>query len=162
MSQADANAAGGGHKAGQGPLRSRQAWSDLCHVIAIYVAASVAMFTLTWTFSVEAETPSEKAYIYFAPNVVIASIAAFAALARVDLGSWVSGCLHWVSDRCFLVFFVHVWVLGQVRYSAAASIMEEAVPGIINILIVASATFLFSLAIAAAIRSVPGARRVAG
>lgn len=130
--------------------------------VGVYVACTVATFLLTWHFSEKAGVPCETAYVYFTLNVMIASLAAFKAFTRVTTGPTVGDVLHWVSDRSALIFFVHVLVLEQVRYSAVIASLSQVLPTFFVILTISVATFVFSLLIAATIRLIPGASRVAG
>ena len=109
-----------------------------------------------------AGAPSEAAYVYFTLIVAIATLAAFKAFTRVKTGPRTEKILHWISDRSFLIFFVHVLVLEQVRYSAMIASLSQILPTFFVILIISAATFIFSLLIAALIRFIPGASRAAG
>ncbi|HWV61999.1 MAG TPA: hypothetical protein VN019_00155, partial [Oxalicibacterium sp.] len=113
-------------------------------------------------FSEKAGVPVERAYVYFTPNVVIASIAAFLAFVTVDLSARSAAIAKWLSDRAFIIFFVHVVVLEHVRFSSAIRIATEHLPAGLVILLISLSTFLICGVIAAAIRLIPGASRVAG
>jgi surface polysaccharide O-acyltransferase-like enzyme len=130
--------------------------------IGLYLASSMVTFLLTWNFSDKVSAPTETAYVYFTLNVAIATLAAFKAFTRVKTGPTTGKILHWISDRSFLIFFVHVLVLEQVRYSAIIVSLSQLLPTFFVILIISVATFIFSLLIAALIRFIPGASRVAG
>lgn len=128
----------------------------------LYLVCSAVTFLLTWYFSHKVGAPSEVAYVYFTLNVAIATIAAFKALNRIKLGPSFGMIMHWISDRCFLIFFIHVLLLEQVRYSAMMVSLSQVLPAFFAILIISIATFFFSLLIASLIRLIPGASRVAG
>lgn len=130
--------------------------------LTLYLAASAVTFALTWHFSLLTEAPSERAYVYFAPNVVIASVAAFAAVTSLSIKERAGKFLEWIADRTFLVFFVHVWVLEHVRYSEVARTLTRSAPEVVGIVFVATVTFALSLVIATLIRLIPGTRHVAG
>lgn len=130
--------------------------------VGLYLVSSAVTFLLTWSFSDMAGAPSEAAYVYFTLIVAIATLAAFKAFTRVKTGPRTEKILHWISDRSFLIFFVHVLVLEQVRYSAMIASLSQLLPTFFVILIISAATFIFSLLIAALIRFIPGASRVAG
>lgn len=130
--------------------------------IAVYAICSAITFYLTWRFSEKAGVPVERAYVYFTPNVFIASIAAFLAFVTVDLSARSAAIAKWLSDRAFIIFFVHVVVLEHVRFSSAIRIATEHLPAGLVILLISLSTFFICGVIAAAIRLIPGASRVAG
>lgn len=130
--------------------------------IGLYLASSAVTFFLTWYFSHMADVPSEAAYVYFTLNVAIGAVTAFKAFTRFKSGPQLAKLLHWVSDRSFLIFFVHVLVLEQVRYSTVILSLSQLVSTLLVILIISVVTFFLSLLIAALIRLIPGVSRVAG
>ena len=130
--------------------------------VILYLACSAVTFLLTWHFSEKANAPAEAYYAYFTLNVAIATLAAFKAFTRVTTSAAVGRLLHWLSDRSFLIFFVHVFALEEVRYSAVIASLSQVLPTFFVILTISVATFVFSLLIAATIRLIPGASRVAG
>ncbi|WP_082579059.1 acyltransferase [Achromobacter sp. Root565] len=130
--------------------------------IAVYAICSAITFYLTWRFSEKAGVAVERAYVYFTPNVIIASIAAFLAFMTFDLSARSAAIAKWMSDRAFIIFFVHVVVLEHVRYSNTIRIASEHLPVFLVILLISLSTFFISGLIAAAIRLIPGASRVAG
>ena len=129
--------------------------------VGLYVACTMATFLLTWYCSEKAGVPCEAPLIYFTLNVMIASLAAFKAFTRMTTGP-AAGVLHWISDRSLLIFFVHVLVLERVRNSVVIAPLSQALPTFFVILAISIATFVSSLFVAAAIRLIPGASRVAG
>ncbi|WP_447922499.1 acyltransferase [Achromobacter aegrifaciens] len=130
--------------------------------VAVYAASSAVTFYLTWRFSVNANTAVERAYVYFTPNVVIAAIAAFLAFSTIELSGRAAAVCQWLGDRSFIIFFVHVAVLEQVRFSATIRAATEHLPTFFVILLISFGTFFFSCLVAAIIRLIPGASRVAG
>ncbi|MGE8637357.1 MAG: acyltransferase [Achromobacter sp.] len=130
--------------------------------VAVYAVCSAVTFYLTWRFSEQAGVPVERAYVYFTPNVVIASIAAFLAFSTIELPARAASVAKWLSDRSFIIFFVHVVVLEHVRYSGTIRLLTEHLPTFFVILLISLGTFFFSCLIAAVIRLIPGASRVAG
>ncbi len=130
--------------------------------ILIFVISVLVTFGLTWRFSEQAKAPIEKAYLYFSLNVFVSAIAAFVLFKRVQLPKYFTKSLQWVSDRSFLIYFVHVLVLEFVRYSHLISVLSQHVPVFLTILFISIATFIMSLIVAALIRLIPGSRRVFG
>ncbi|WMD19373.1 acyltransferase family protein [Achromobacter seleniivolatilans] len=130
--------------------------------VAVYAACSAITFYLTWRFSEQAGVAVERAYVYFTPNVVIGTIAAFLAFSTIELSGRPAAFFQWLGDRSFIIFFVHVVVLEHVRYSATIRMLTEHLPMFFVILLISLSTFFFSCLIAAVIRLIPGASRVAG
>lgn len=130
--------------------------------VAVYAICSIITFYLTWRFSEQAGVPIERAYVYFTPNVVIASIAAFLAFSTIELSVRGAAVARWLGERSFIIFFVHVVVLEHVRYSGTVRLLAEHLPTFIVILLISLGTFFFSCLIAAVVRLIPGASRVAG
>ncbi|PTW93487.1 hypothetical protein DBL07_20285 [Achromobacter mucicolens] len=130
--------------------------------VGVYAICSAITFYLTWRFSEIAGVAVERAYDYFTPNVILASITAFLAFMTFNLSGRAAAIAKWLSDRAFIIFFVHVVVLEQVRYSGAIRVVLEHLPLAFVILLISLSTFFFSGLIAAAIRLIPGASRVAG
>lgn len=87
-------------------------------------------------------------------------MAAFVLLARVRVNPGFARVMQWASDKCFLVFFMHVLVLERVANAAVA--MAPGLPTFAAIPIHAVVTFLICLAFASALRLVPGFRLVSG
>lgn len=121
-----------------------------------YLAGVVATFGLTHFFSQQQGAAVETAYGYFSPNVFISSVAAFGIFCSAKVPLRLEGALRWISDRSFLIFFVHVIVLEHVSRATSG------LPVWISIPLSAVGTFVFSLVIAAAIRLLPAAKRVVG
>lgn len=130
--------------------------------ILIFVISVLVTFGLTWLFSEQASAPIEKAYVYFSPNVVISAIAAFIIIKRVRVSERVAKSIQWISDRSFLIYFVHVLALEQVRYSTFTSAISQHTSVFVTILIISIITFAISLMVAAVIRLLPGSQRVFG
>ncbi len=147
----------GGLIASLAPARvSTRAW------VWIYLGAVVATFIVTLWSSIRAHSLIETAYIYFSPNVVVASVAAFVVFSRVHIPAALSRPLTWISDKSFLVFLMHPVILAHVARSAWAGVVNQHVPVFLAMLAEAFATYLVCLGIAAAIRLVPRAGSVFG
>ena len=128
----------------------------------LYAASSLATFLLTWYFSDKAGAPVEAAYVYFTLNVAVAALAAFKIFTRLNVGPLMGKILRWISERSFVIYFVHVVLLEQVRYSGIIDSLSHSLPAFFIILIISLLTFVYSLVIAALIRLIPGADRVVG
>lgn len=128
--------------------------------VLAYLAAVLVTFWLTWRFSDAAQSIDERAYIYFSPNVVLASWASFILFTRMQISGRLSTALHWISDRAFLVFFMHVVVLERVQNQVAA--LGLPMPVAIQTVLVSALTFLLCLGIASLVRLLPQSRALLG
>jgi surface polysaccharide O-acyltransferase-like enzyme len=128
--------------------------------IIVYLLSAATTFGLTWMLSVRENVLTEKAFLYFSPNILLASIASFVVLAEIRIQGVLCKILYWVSDRSFLIYFVHVLILERVQNyfdSLALHISTFA-----EILVVAISTFVICLMIASALRIMPKSRILVG
>jgi len=130
--------------------------------LLIFFTSVSVTFGLTWRFSEQAGAPIEKAYLYFSPNVFVSAVAAFNLISRARLSKGMAKSLQWISERSFLIYFVHVLALGFISDSSFISAVSHRCPLLLTILMISVATFVLSLMAAAVIRLVPGAQRVFG
>lgn len=129
--------------------------------VAIFALAVAITVMIVWYQSARAGAPIETGFMYFSPNVLVSSIAAFVLFSRIRIGPrWATAFRH-LSNCSFVIYFVHVLVLEHVRYSAVAMQMSEYLPVGFTILLVSFATFTLSLFISV-IRLIPGVARVSG
>lgn len=130
--------------------------------LAVFVSGVVLTFLVTWHLSVKAGGAVETGFLYFSPNVVISSVAAFVLFSRIrQQGRWAKW-FEYLSNCSFVVYFVHVLVLEFVRCSDKVVTFSQHVPTALTILLVSLVTFLLSLMIASLLRFIPGATRVFG
>ena len=130
----------------------------------IYGCGVVVTFVVTWARTSSSGIPDELAYSYFSPNVFAASISVFMLLKSMPKPNGaVIKIVQWISDSCFFIFFVHVVVLDLLSVGAIElNILMGDVHPVIYIPLLALATFLFSLALSALARVIPGSRRILG
>lgn len=129
----------------------------------LYALGVLITFGLTWMYSYKAQAPVEQAYQYFSPNVFLSAICIFILFTRVKILSQnTSGFLEWLSDKAFLIYFIHVLALEIVRYNATVISLIEYLPTIASILMISIITFTISTFFAAVIRLIPGAKYVFG
>jgi surface polysaccharide O-acyltransferase-like enzyme len=128
--------------------------------IIIYLVNVAVTFYLTYYFSQRAGVSVETAYEYFSLNVAASSIAAFVVFYKIDGFGRFSSILQWVSDRCFLIFFMHVVILERVNKLVTE--LEIGLPVFLSILLISIITFFICLAISAFLRLLPRSRRVLG
>ena len=126
----------------------------------VFLASVAATFLLTRGASDAAGAVVETAFHYFSANVIAASVAAFVLLGRVRPGPRAAGVLHWISDRSFLVFFMHVVVLERVMILVPT--FAPGLPRPILLPVVALVTFGICLAASAVLRLLPKAKEVLG
>jgi surface polysaccharide O-acyltransferase-like enzyme len=134
---------------------STLAWAG---IFATGIATTVIVI---WYQSSQAGAPVETGFMYFSPNVVMSSIAAFVLFSRLHIGPRLATAFKHVSNCSFVIYFVHVLVLEYVRYSSFITKLSEYLPVGITILLVSLLTFIFSLVISL-VRFIPGVARVSG
>lgn len=128
--------------------------------LSVYMASVAGTFLLTWWASRRAGALVETAYLYFSVTVVMQAIAAFSLMTRLALPTKVAVVMRWLSDRSFLVFFMHVVVLERVQQNVMSSFPLLPVP--VHLVLVTLLTTAISLAIASVIRWIPQSRRILG
>lgn len=126
----------------------------------IYAASVAVTFYLTFYFSQQAQSVVETAFLYFSINVCISSVAAFILFSRAKISEKFGLILQWVSDRSFLIFFMHVVILERV--SNVILSMLPGLPAYLFILLSATVTFIICLTIATVLRWLPASRTVLG
>lgn len=120
--------------------------------LGLYVAASLLTCFLAGYFSARAGQSVETSYVYTSPNVLLASVGAFIALARTQPGERCAAVAHWISARVFLIFFVHVLALaGMQRFLATL----PGLPASVSVLLSALGTALLCLLAAFVLRCIP-------
>jgi len=140
---------------------AHQRSSKTLHWVLVYLAAVLITAWVTWRFSVAAQSADERAYLYFSPNVVFASLASFILFTRMQFSSRrLTIALQWISDRSFLVFFMHVVVLERVQNQVAT--LGFPMPVVIQTILVSTLTFLLCLGIASLLRLLPKSRMLLG
>lgn len=128
----------------------------------IFVLGALVTALLTFVYSSSSGTLVERAYQYFSPNVVVCSIAAFVLFSRAKVSAKMARVFHWVGDRSFIIFFVHIVFLGKLSDSAFVQDVSQIIPVPLTILLLSVSTFVISLALASVIRFIPKSRVVLG
>jgi surface polysaccharide O-acyltransferase-like enzyme len=126
----------------------------------LFMAGVLVTYLLTKIFTEAAGAPIETPYLYLSPNVLVASIAAFMLLSRVEIPSRFQRFMAWVSDKTFLIYFMHVVVLERVANYVAINLFENPKP--LFLLFVSLLTFLLCLVFSAAMRLLPFSRSILG
>lgn len=132
--------------------------------LLLYSTGVLLTFFVTWMRTKSNGVPDELAYLYFSPNVLLASIGAFMLIQKIHIAhGWRIRIVKLVSNSCFFIYFVHILILDFLRYGTfGLKITPNDIHPIISIPILALATFGFSLILASVVRLVPGGRRVFG
>nr|WP_315187102.1 acyltransferase family protein [uncultured Albidiferax sp.] len=127
---------------------------------AIYLTSVAITFFLTWNSSKQVNSLVETAYLYFSFNVILAAIASFTIFSRIYINTYFSSVFRWISERSFLIFFIHVVILEKVNNQIIA--LNFNIPALISILLISAITFGICLAIASLLRLIPKSRFLLG
>ena len=130
--------------------------------VFIFCASILTTFGLTWYFCWKNNAPIETAYIYTSPNVLVSTISAFVLFTRVTLSESTAKIIKWMSERVFLIFFVHILVLEYIRYSRLFIVIDQNSPILLSVLILSISTMTISLILSTLIRFIPGSKSVFG
>lgn len=126
----------------------------------VYLGSIFLTFWLTWFFSNEAQQADERAYQYFSPNVFVASVASFVLFSRMRIASErIRAILRYMSDRAFIVFFIHVIVLERVQNFVTTNLKMELAA---ETILIALLTYILCLGIASLLRLLPKSRILLG
>ena len=129
----------------------------------VFVFASLCTFFLNWRINSLTSIPNEMAYNFLTPNVVLASVAAFIWIQKLQIPNYLDKPLAFISGLVFQIYFMHLLVIeilkaGWLGFSISSYSLH---PGI-GILSLSIATFLISLAIAAITRLFPHSEKIFG
>ena len=128
-----------------------------------FVLASLCTFFLSWRINAKSPVPIETAYDFLSPNVVLASIAAFLWIQKLQIPNYLNKPLAFISGLVFPIYFMHLLVIeilkaGWLGFSVSSYSLHPS----IGILCLAITTFLISLAIAAITRLIPHSEKIFG
>ncbi|WP_342169834.1 acyltransferase [Rickettsia endosymbiont of Seladonia tumulorum] len=131
--------------------------------LILYLLVSSVTFIITWILNVNSVNPDEKAYWYLSPNVVIAAIGMFLALQNINIPVKYNILLKCISENCFVIFFVHVWILVKLesKMISFSSFNPTNYP-IFGSIVLAVITFIASLLISIVIRKIPHSQKLVG
>lgn len=129
----------------------------------VFVLASIATFLISWYLNAKSPTPDETALIYFSPNVVIASVAAFMLIGKIRLSAKVAKPVAFFSGLVFPVYFMHLLVIELIKSGLFGFTLPlSTMPALGAIVSVSVCAFVISLVIAALSRLVPYSSRLVG
>jgi surface polysaccharide O-acyltransferase-like enzyme len=129
----------------------------------VFVFASLCTFFLNWRINSLSSIPNETAYNFLTPNVVLASVAAFIWIQKLQIPDYLDKPLAFISGLVFQIYFMHLLVIEILKAGwLGFSISSYSLHPSIGILSLTIATFLISLAIAAITRLFPHSERIFG
>lgn len=128
--------------------------------IFIYIISIAITFFVTWKLSTDAGIPIQTAYNYFSPNVILASIAVFFVVSKIRMNVFYSKSLHWISERTFPIFFMHIVILDFVKIKIIP--IDSTMPVLIQILFVSIVSFIVCLIISSILKFIPRSKYIFG
>jgi surface polysaccharide O-acyltransferase-like enzyme len=129
----------------------------------VFAFASLCTFLLNWRINFLSSVPNETAYSFLSPNVVLASVAAFMLIQKLQIPDYLDKPLAFISDLVFPIYFMHLLVIEILKAGwLGFSVSPYSFHPIIGILSLTTATFLVSLAIAAITRLIPYSEKIFG
>jgi surface polysaccharide O-acyltransferase-like enzyme len=134
------------------------------YVWAIAYATGIGItFLITLQLSIKENTFVQTAYAYMSPNVALSSVSAFILFRRISINHHVAPWLLWLSDKTFIIYFVHIAVFYNIYNTNIFIQFDKTVPTFISILTLSILIFITSLMIAIFIRRfVPHSRFLFG
>lgn len=131
--------------------------------IFVFVLASLLTFFLSWHFNSISPTPTEVAYEYFSPNVLLASCAAFLWIKKIKVHNCIVKPLEFFSGMVFPIYFMHLLIIEILKGGILGfSITPYSIHPVVGILGLAVVTFFASMSIAVLIRFIPHSSRIIG
>ncbi|OIN54158.1 acyltransferase [Pseudomonas costantinii] len=125
--------------------------------------ASATTFLLSWYLNSDAPAPVETAMEYFSPNVMLASVAAFLLIGKIELSPRLIRPVAFFSGLVFPVYFMHLLVIELIKSGMLGFTLGLAsMSSFSAILSLSLATFFVSLGIAAVTRAIPYSSRLVG
>lgn len=128
--------------------------------LAIYLISVAHTFAMTWILTKQKGSPVETAYVYFSLNVFTASASLFIVMTRIKLNRFASEIFNWLSDRSFIIYFVHTPILETVNSIFINNFSD--ISKFVSIICIAVITFVLSLCVATILRIIPRSRNFLG
>jgi surface polysaccharide O-acyltransferase-like enzyme len=130
---------------------------------AIFCIASLATFFISWRFNSLSPVPDETAFIYFSPNVLIASCAAFHMIGKVRVTPILIRPVAFLSSIVFPVYFMHLLVIDLIKAGMFGFTLNLAsMSTFTSILSLSLCTFAVCLTLAALTRVIPYSSKLVG
>lgn len=131
--------------------------------LILSLLGSSVTFVITWILNINSGNADETAYWYLSPNVVIAAVGMFLALQNINIPAQYNKLLKCISENCFLIFFVHVWILDRLQYLTSIFFSNDImIYPVVDGLILSIATFIISLLVSMSIRLIPHSKKLVG
>lgn len=129
----------------------------------VFFFASLCTFCLSWYFNTLSPTTTEIAFIYFSPNVIIASSAAFLWLKQLKVPDIFEKPLAFLSSMTFPIYFMHLLIIEILKGGVLGfSISPYFIHPVVGILLLAVVTFSVSMLVTIVIRLIPHSSKVIG
>ncbi|PBJ95982.1 hypothetical protein CMV24_09135 [Pseudomonas plecoglossicida] len=143
--------------------------SERCRAIGVwfsaivFILASLATFFISWWLNSRSPVPSETAFEYLSPNVLIASVAAFNMIMKVKISDHWRSPLAYLSGLTFPVYFMHLLVIELIKGGMFGfTVSFQSMSALPSILLLAILTVVLSFLLSAMARFIPFANRVVG
>lgn len=131
--------------------------------LILSLLGSSVTFVITWILNINSGNADETAYWYLSPNVVIAAVGMFLALQNINIPAQYNKLLKCISENCFFIFFVHVWILDRLQYLTSNFFSNDImIYPVVDGLILSIATFIISLLVSMSIRLIPHSKKLVG
>lgn len=132
-------------------------------VLIVFLVGCSCTFGLTWYFNTDFNPLIETAYIYFSPNVMIASVAAFLLLKQITLSGFYVKIVSFLSPFVFSVYFMHLLVIAILSSGILGFSLDQfSIHPVIGILLLSIATFILSFMLAVLTSRVPPISKLIG
>ena len=136
---------------------------SVSYLFLLWLAAFVLTFVIVWLRTYQSGIPNELGYNYFAPNVLVASIAVFLLVKKIRLQGFMVKIVHYLSDISFPVYLVHIISMEYMKYGVLGiKISTKSFHPLLSIPVMATAVFSLSLVVAFVLRLIPNSRKIFG
>ncbi len=128
-----------------------------------YILASLSTFFLTWYFTAKTKVPTETAYQYLSPNVVISAAALFVIFPKITIPQCFHKTLMYLSPLVFPVYLMHPFVMSLLRngFFSFSITPYTFYPGI-GVFLLAITTLIISFGLASLTRLIPFSEKFIG
>ncbi|HQS73021.1 MAG TPA: acyltransferase family protein [Sulfurovum sp.] len=132
-------------------------------LLIVFLMASSFTFGLTLYFNTNFNPLNETAYIYFSPNVMIATIAAFLWLKQINLSNFYVKIASYLSPLVFPVYFMHLLIIAIFSSGILGFSLDQFfIHPFIGILLLSITVFIVSFIVAAIASKIPFISKLIG
>ncbi|MGE8066782.1 acyltransferase [Pseudomonas sp. NPDC089569] len=129
----------------------------------VFCLASLATFLLSWRINSLSPAPDETAFLYFSPNVLIASCAAFHLIRKIRVAPLLIRPVAFLSSIVFPVYFMHLLVIDLIKAGMFGFTLNLASMSTFSAIFSLSlSTFAVCLILAALTRVIPYSAKLVG